>query len=255
MVYNIFAFDPNHYDRGSYTFLGRMDSSIPFPIKEILPIQDAVGYNLAFYDDEDVIDAEAEERERIGGSIFDLDSENIFNDVPVPIYSLDDFMNTLREFVENFATDVDDDVLDDAFSGKVVEDSSVDTPVVKEEKVYPKVPFKVRKKDYGYRVELNKISSTVSMVNANPAFYDESRGDTADDFVPTRAVRKVSEDRMGELTWEAVPRLVRHLPNSPLKDVYWILRSSRFKKLDFTGINKDYAFSNLCAYIAFFDNK
>lgn len=255
MIYNVFAFNPNHYDRGSYSFIGRMDSSIPFPIKEISIVENAINYNLGFYSDEDVIDVEAEERERIGGSIFDYDSENIFNEIPVPVYALDDFMNTLREFVENFATNVDDDVLDEAFDGSFVKPKSDDVkPIAKSKKVYPKVTFKVRKKDSGYRVDVDKLSSTVSMVNVNYAFYDESRGDSLDGFVPDRAMRKVTEDRMGDLTWEAVPRLVRHIPNSPLKDVFWILRSSRFKNIDFTGSDKHSALNSLRVYVAWIDN-
>lgn len=257
MIYNIFAFDPSHYDRGSYAFIGRMDSSIPFPVKEISVVESAINYNLGFYSDEDVIDTEAEERERIGGSIFDHDSENIFNEIPTPVYALDDFMDTLREFVENFATDVDDDVLDAAFDGSFVKPKSDDNAAAqpKPKKVYAKVPFKVRKKDYGYRVDVNKLSSTVSMVNSNYAYYDESRGDSIDGFVPDRAMRKVTEDRMGDLTWEAVPRLVRHLFNSPLKDVFWVLRSSRFKNIDFTGSDKRSALTTLRAYVAYVDNQ
>lgn len=54
MLYNVFAFRPNHYDRGTHTFLGRIQSSIPFPIAELAKVENVIGYNLGFYDDSDV---------------------------------------------------------------------------------------------------------------------------------------------------------------------------------------------------------
>lgn len=269
MLYNVFASLPNHYDRGSHIFLGRMDSSIPFPIKEILRIEAPIGYNFAFYSDDDVLEAESEERERIGGSIFNLDSENIFNSIPVCVYDLDDFMSTLREFVENsgLANDVDDEILDAVFNGEGSEDDfdgmlneirdEGNKRTVEKAKVYPKVPFKVRNRDSGYRVAVTKLSSTVSLASVVRDAYVEDSVDrnVIEGFVPDRAARKVTSDRLGDITYEAIPRVVRHLPDSPFVGMYWVVRSSRFKNVDIVGPSKRDALDNMKAYVALTDSK
>ena len=207
MIYNVFAFRPNHYDRGSHIFLGRIDSFAPFPIAQLVKVESAIGYNLGFYDDNDVLAMEAEEVDRIGGSVFNRDADTMLNSAPIAVSTVDDFMNVLRGFVEEFDLDTDDDVLDAAFSDEVVDsaEKSIDEADATKGKVkptYPKVKFKVRKRDEGYRIKIDKLSATVFMAEVNHAVYDEARGDSAEWFVPERAMRKVTDERLGELTWE-----------------------------------------------------
>lgn len=260
MVYNVFAFRPNHYDRGSHIFLGRIASSIPFPVARLAKVENAIGYHLGFYNDSDVVEVEAEEIDRIGGSIFNKDADIILNFPLLVADTVDDFMNVLRTFVEDYDLDIDDDVLDIAFSDEVVDSAEksideTDTTKGKVKPKYPKVKFKPRKKDYGYRVKVDKLSSTVFMAEVNHAVYDEARGDSAEGFVPDRAIRKVTDERLGELTWEAIPRVVRHAPNSPFAGKFWVLRSDRFKKIDFVATDKHWAMIALRTYVADFDNQ
>ena len=49
--------------------------------------------------------------------------------------------------------------------------------------------------------------------------------------------------------------MVRHLPNSPLAGKFWVLRSDRFKEIDFVAANKREAMNALRAYVADFDNQ
>ena len=207
MIYNVFAFRPNHYDRGSHIFLGRIDSSVPFPIVQLVKVESAIGYNLGFYDDNDVLAMEAEEVDRIGGSVFNRDADTMLNSAPIAVSTVDDFMNVLRGFVEEFDLDTDDDVLDAAFSDEVADsaEKSIDETDDTKGKVkatYPKVKFKVRKRDEGYRIKIDKLSATVFMAEIAYGVYDEARGDSAEWFVPERATRKVTDERLGELTWE-----------------------------------------------------
>lgn len=260
MIYNVFAFRPNYYDRGSHIFLGRVDSSAPFPDERIVKVEDAIGYNLGFYDDDDVIAMEAEEIDRMGGSVFNRDADIILNYEPIAASTVDEFMNVLREFVEEFALDIDDDVIEAAFNDKVADgaDKSIAEPDAdknKTKRVYPKVKFKIRKKDVGYRIKVDKLSATVFMAEIAPAVYDEARGDSADGFVPDRAMRKVTDERLGELTWEVIPRVVRHIPNSPFNGKFWVLRSDRFKKIDFVAADNHEAMNALRAYVAHIDNQ
>lgn len=258
MIYNVFAFRPNHYDRGTHIFLGRIQSSIPFPIAELAKVENAIGYNLGFYDDSDVLAMEAEEVERIGGSPFNKDSDIILSVPLVVANTVDEFMSVLRTFVEEFALDIDDDVLDVAFSDEVVDsadEATTDTKGSTTKPTYPKVKFKPRKKDVGYRVKVEKLSATVFMAEVDNSVYDEARGDMAEGFVPDRVVRKVTNERLGELTWEAIPRVVRHVPNSPFAGKFWVLRSDRFKNVDFVASDKHWAMIALRAYVATIDNQ
>ena len=207
MIYNVFAFRPNHYDRGSHIFLGRIDSFAPFPIAQLVKVESAIGYNLGFYDDNDVLAMEAEEVDRIGGSVFNRDADTMLNSAPIAVSTVDDFMNVLRGFVEEFDLDTDDDVLDAAFSDEVVDSAEksiaeTDDTKGKVKSTYPKVKFKVRKRDDGYRIKIDKLSATVFMAEIAYGVYDEARGDSAEWFVPERAMRKVTDERLGELTWE-----------------------------------------------------
>lgn len=258
MIYNVFAFRPNHYDRGSHVFLGRIVSSIPFPVARLAKVQDTIGYHLGFYSNNDVLLTEQEEIDRIGGSIFTKDANIILGFPLVVADTVDDFMNVVRTFVEDYDHDIDDDVLNTAFSDEVVDsaEKSIDeTDATKVKTAYPKVKFKLRKKDVGYRVTLDKLSSTVFMAEVNHAVYDEARGDSAEGFVPDRAMRKVMDERLGELTWEAIPRVVRHIPNSPFDGKFWVLRSDRFKKIDFVAADKYWAMVALRTYVAHIDNQ
>lgn len=260
MIYNVFAFRPNHYDRGSHIFLGPIESSIPFPVERIRKVESAIGYNLGFYNDHEVLEVEDEEIDRMGGSPFDRDADTILNSTPTAAPTVDEFMDVLRGFVEEFALDIDDDVLDAAFSDEVVDsaDESIaetDDTKGKVKATYPKVKFKVRKRDDGYRIKIDKLSATVFMAEVAYGVYDEARGDSAEWFVPERAMRKVTDERLGELTWEAIPRVVRHLPNSPLAGKFWVLRSDRFKEIDFVAANKREAKNALRTYVAHIDNQ
>lgn len=260
MIYNVFAFRPNHYDRGSHIFLGRIVSSIPFPVARLAKVENAIDYNLGFYNDSDVVEVEAEEIERIGGSIFNKDATIILGTPPLVADTVDDFMNVVRTFVEDYDLDIDDDVLDAAFIDEVVDSAEksideTDTTKGKVKPTYPKVKFKPRKKDYGYRVKVDKLSSTVFMAEAERSVYDEARGDMAEAFVPERVVRKVTEERLGKLTWEAIPRVVRHAPNSPFEGKFWVLRSDRFKNIDFVATDKRSAKIALRTYVATIDNQ
>lgn len=258
MIYNVFAFRPNHYDRGSHVFLGRIISSVPFPDAQLATVEDAIGYHLGFYSNDDVLLTEREEIDRIGGSIFSKDADTILNFPLLVADTVDDFMNVVRTFVEDYDLDIDDDVLDAAFSDEVVDstdESTTDTKGNATKPTYPKVKFKPRKKDTGYRVKIDKLSATVFMAEAEHSVYDEARGDMAEGFVPERVVRKVAEERLGELTWEAIPRVVRHAPNSPFAGKFWVLRSDRFKKIDFVATDKHWAVIALRTYVADFDNQ
>lgn len=260
MIYNVFAFRPNHYDRGSHIFLGRIDSFAPFPIAQLAKVESAIGYNLGFYDDNDVLAMEDEEIERMGGSPFDRDANTMLNSAPTAVSTVDDFMNVLRGFVEEFALDIDDEVIEAAFNDKITDSAEksiaeTDDTKGKVKSTYPKVKFKVRKRDEGYRIKIDKLSATVFMAEIAYGVYDEARGDSAEWFVPERAMRKVTDERLGELTWEAIPRVVRHAPNSPFDGKFWVLRSDRFKKIDFVATDKHWAMIALRTYVADFDNQ
>lgn len=260
MIYNVFAFRPNHYDRGSHIFLGTIESSIPFPVERIMTVESAIGYNLGFYNDHEVLETEDEEIDRIGGSVFNRDADTILNSAPIAVSTVDDFMDVLRGFVEEFALDIDDEVIEAAFNDKITDsaEKSIDETDDTKGKVkatYPKVKFKVRKRDEGYRIKIDKLSATVFMAEIAYGVYDEARGDSAEWFVPERAMWKVTDERLGELTWEAIPRVVRHLPNSPFAGKFWVLRSDRFKEIDFVSANKREAMNALRAYVADFDNQ